>query len=149
MYEGVATSVHLVGGMSNEFPVLVGLHQGLALSPYLFALVMDELTRHLQDDNGASGEDVDYRIKAGWTKWRTTSGVLCDRRVPAKLKGKCYKIIVQPAMLYDLEFTWVGLTPHYLFNIIYLHHFFNKMLLIYILLLLNSVDPFTFYKNFI
>ena len=37
----------LSGGMSNEFSILVGLHQGSTLSPYLFALVMDELTRHL------------------------------------------------------------------------------------------------------
>ncbi len=50
MYEEVTTSVHLVGEMSNEFPVSVRRHQGLALRQYLFALVIDELTRHLQDD---------------------------------------------------------------------------------------------------
>ena len=49
MYEGAATSVHTIGRMSSEFPISVGLHQGSALSPYIFALVMDELTRHLQD----------------------------------------------------------------------------------------------------
>jgi len=49
MYEGAATSVYSIGGMSSEFLVSVGLHQGLALSPYLFALVMDELMRHFQD----------------------------------------------------------------------------------------------------
>ena len=26
------------------------MHQGSALSPYLFAIVMDELTKHIQDE---------------------------------------------------------------------------------------------------
>jgi hypothetical protein len=33
-------------------------------------------------------EDVSHRIKASWLKWRKASGVLYDRRVPHKLKGK-------------------------------------------------------------
>jgi hypothetical protein len=32
-----------------DFPINVGLHQRSALSPYLFALVMDEVTRDIQD----------------------------------------------------------------------------------------------------
>ena len=31
------------------------------------------------------------------------SGVICDRRVPARVKGKVYKVPVRPAMLYGLE----------------------------------------------
>ena len=31
------------------------------------------------------------------------SGVICDRRVPARVKGKVYKVTVRPAMLYGLE----------------------------------------------
>ncbi|KAK4359974.1 hypothetical protein RND71_022203 [Anisodus tanguticus] len=40
--------------------------------------------------NGEIDEDVTHRIGAGWMKWRLTSGVLCDKKVPPKLKGKFY-----------------------------------------------------------
>jgi hypothetical protein len=33
---------------TNDFPKNIGLHQGSALSPYLFALVMDEVTSGVQ-----------------------------------------------------------------------------------------------------
>ena len=33
------------------------------------------------------------------------SGVLCDRRMPVKLKGKVYKTVVRPAMMYGMEAT--------------------------------------------
>jgi Reverse transcriptase (RNA-dependent DNA polymerase) len=32
------------------FPIKIGLHQGLALSPYIFTLVMDEITKDIQGD---------------------------------------------------------------------------------------------------
>ena len=32
----------------ETFPISIGLHQGSALSPYLFALVMDEVTKDIQ-----------------------------------------------------------------------------------------------------
>ena len=50
MYDGVKTRVRTVGGDSDQFSVMMGVHQGLALSPFLFALVMDVLTRHIQGD---------------------------------------------------------------------------------------------------
>ena len=34
---------------------------------------------------------------------RRMSGVICDRRVPARVKEKVYKVAVRPAMLYGLE----------------------------------------------
>ena len=48
-------------------------------------------------------EDVRHKILAGWLKWRQASGVLCDRRVPQKLKGKFYRTAIRPAMLYGAE----------------------------------------------
>ncbi|KAM2387188.1 hypothetical protein ACFX1X_039558 [Malus domestica] len=187
MYEGAKTAVRTHEGQTESFPITVGLHQGSSLSPYLFALVMDELTGHIQDDipwcmlfaddivlidetqegvnaklnlwrevleskglrlsrskteymeckfsaNGGQNElgvriedqeipksdrfrylgsilqkngeldgDLNHRIQAGWMKWKSASGVLCDRRMPLKLKGKFYRTTIRPAMLYGTE----------------------------------------------
>jgi hypothetical protein len=48
MYDNVVISVRTSNGDTNDFPINIGLHQGSALSPYLFALVMDEVTRDMQ-----------------------------------------------------------------------------------------------------
>jgi hypothetical protein len=48
-------------------------------------------------------DDVSHRIKDDWLKWHQASGVLCDPRVPLKLKGKFYRIAIRPAMLYGAE----------------------------------------------
>ncbi|KAF3666218.1 hypothetical protein FXO37_10691 [Capsicum annuum] len=53
--------------------------------------------------NGEIDEDVSHRIGAGWMKWKIASGVLCDKKVPPKLKGKFYRVAVRPAMLYGAE----------------------------------------------
>ncbi|KAF3620594.1 hypothetical protein FXO37_33192 [Capsicum annuum] len=51
--------------------------------------------------NGEIDEDVSHRIGAGWMKWKLASGVLCDMKVPPKLKGKFYRVEVRLAMLGD------------------------------------------------
>ena len=48
MYDEAITSVRTSGGITSEFPITLGLHQGSTLSPCLFALVMDELTKSTQ-----------------------------------------------------------------------------------------------------
>jgi hypothetical protein len=54
--------------------------------------------------NGDIDEDVSHRIKVGWLKWRQASSDLCDPRVPLKLKGKFYRTVIRPAMLYGVEY---------------------------------------------
>ena len=53
--------------------------------------------------NGECGREVKKRVQAGWNGWRRMSGVICDRRVPARVQGTMYKVAVRPAMLYGLE----------------------------------------------
>jgi hypothetical protein len=50
LYDKVVTSVRTTDGDTNVFSINIGLHQGSALSPYLFALVVDEVTRGIQRD---------------------------------------------------------------------------------------------------
>ncbi|MCJ8745636.1 hypothetical protein PDJAM_G00132350 [Pangasius djambal] len=53
--------------------------------------------------NGECGKEVKKQVQAGWNGWRKVSGVLCDRKISARIKGKVYKTVVRPAMLYGLE----------------------------------------------
>jgi hypothetical protein len=48
IYDNVVTMVQISDGYTNDFPINIELHQELALSPYIFALVMDEVTRDIQ-----------------------------------------------------------------------------------------------------
>nr|XP_009793871.1 PREDICTED: uncharacterized protein LOC104240693 [Nicotiana sylvestris] len=50
MYDDAKTQVRTRGGNSEHFLVMMGLHQGSALSPFLFVLVMDVLSRHIQGE---------------------------------------------------------------------------------------------------
>ena len=62
--------------------------------------------RYLGSTVAADGKEeveVTRRIQAGWKNWRDMSGVLCDKRMPMKLKGKVYRTVVRPAMMYGLE----------------------------------------------
>ncbi|KAK3520398.1 hypothetical protein QTP70_024152, partial [Hemibagrus guttatus] len=54
-------------------------------------------------NNGESGKEVKKRVQAGWNGWRKVSGVLCDQKISARIKGKVYRTVVRPAMLYGLE----------------------------------------------
>ena len=183
MYDDSITAVRCAVGVTEGFEVKVGLHQGSALSPCLFAMVMDRITDDIREEapwtmmfaddivicseskewleqkleswryalerrgmkvnrrkteymcvnerqdkgtvkmqgeevakvedfkylgstvqsNGECGREVKKRVQAGWNGWRRMSGVICDRRVSARVKGKVYRVAVRPAMLYGLE----------------------------------------------
>lgn len=38
--------------------------------------------------NGGFVKNVKHRIKCEWIKWREVSGVLCDNKIPKRLKSK-------------------------------------------------------------
>ncbi|KAK3523202.1 hypothetical protein QTP86_021761 [Hemibagrus guttatus] len=183
MYERSRTVVRCAVGQTEEFKVEVGLHQGSALSPFLFAIVMDQLSEEVRQEspwtmmfaddivicsesreqveenlerwrfalerrgmkvsgskteymcvneregsgtvrlqgeevkkvqefkylgstvqsNGECGKKVKKRVQTGWNGWRKVSGVLCDQKISARIKGKVYRTVVRPAMLYGLE----------------------------------------------
>ena len=175
-------------GVTEGFEVKVGLHQGSALSPCLFAMVMDRMTDEIREEapwtmmfaddivicseskeqvevkleswryalerrgmkvnrrkteymcvnerqdtgsgtvkmqgeevakvddfkyhgstvqsNGECGREVKKRVGAyrqDGMGGEECQRVICDRRVPARVKGKVYKVAVRPAMLYGLE----------------------------------------------
>jgi len=51
-----------------------------------------------------------HKFKWIWARVRT-SGVLCDKKVPLKLKGKFYRATVRPALLYGTE-CWAVKSQH-------------------------------------
>ena len=48
IYVGVTTAVRMKGEESKEFEVKVGVHQGSVLSPLLFTIVLEALSRHFR-----------------------------------------------------------------------------------------------------
>lgn len=57
-------------------------------------------------ENGGIAKDIASRIRRGWIP-REETGVLCDKEVRLKTKGKFSNTVVKSAMMYDcrmLEF---------------------------------------------
>ena len=54
-------------------------------------------------ESGSCEREVKRRVQAGWNRWRRVLGVICDTRLPARVKGKVYGSVVRPAMVYGLE----------------------------------------------
>ena len=181
MYEESETVVRCAVGTTESLKVKVGLHQGSALSPFLFAVIMDRLTDEVRreppwtmlfangivickkpgkkwsenrilevcigkkrnesrlkteylcinggndketvkiedtkvprvkkfkylgsmvQESGSCEREVKKRVQAGWNGWRKVSGVICNRKLLARVKGKVYSSVVRPAMVYGLE----------------------------------------------
>ena len=53
--------------------------------------------------DGRSETEVRRRVQAGSNAWRQVEGVMSDRHISKKLKGKVLGACVTPAMLYGLE----------------------------------------------
>ena len=81
MYDGVVANVRTCGGITSDFFITIGLHQGSALSPFLFFIVMDELARAIQDeipwcmlfaDDIVLVDETRVRVNAKLELWRQT-----------------------------------------------------------------------------
>ena len=189
MYRDCTTSVNTSTGTTEAVRIEVGLHQGSALSPFLFIVIMDTITEEIEeappwamlfaddlvlcdkqsqgveerlekwrdhlegaglklsrtkteylppagdqrkiklkshshenlcelpetttfkylgttiDQEGGCGAEVKRRIGVAWDRWRDLSGVMCDKKVPTKLKVLLYKTSIKPTLTYGSE-TW-------------------------------------------
>lgn len=47
---------------------------------------------------------MNHQIQVVWLKWRRASDVLCDVKVPLRLKEKSYRIAIRPAILYETKY---------------------------------------------
>ena len=54
-------------------------------------------------ESGGCEREVKKRVQAGWNEWRRVSGVICDKRLPTRVKGKVYSSVVRPTMVYGFE----------------------------------------------
>ncbi|KAK3550728.1 hypothetical protein QTP70_003951 [Hemibagrus guttatus] len=83
MYERSRTVVRCAVGQTEEFKVEVGLHQGSALSPFLFAIVMDQLSEEDRQESpwtmmfaddivicSESREQVEENLERRGLRWR-------------------------------------------------------------------------------
>ena len=52
-------------------------------------------------ESGSCEREIKKGVQAGWNGWRKVSGVICDRRLPARVK--VYSSVVRPTMVYGLE----------------------------------------------
>ena len=54
-------------------------------------------------ESGDCEREVKKRVQAGWNGWRRVSGIICDRKLSARVKDKVYSSVVRPTMVYGLE----------------------------------------------
>ena len=188
MYAGCKMNVMTSAGKTKAIEIEVGLHQGSALSPLLFVIIIDVITEEIEEgtpwamlfaddlvlcdpdremmelrlerwrecmeknglkviraktehlqttgdtdpvrmerymetemvnlptvqsfrylgstiDRGGASKDVDNKVTKAWLKWRELSRVICDKKIPTKLKLLIYETVIRPTLLYGCE-TW-------------------------------------------
>ncbi|KAK6762472.1 hypothetical protein RB195_023264 [Necator americanus] len=129
LYVKPTSVVQCAAGTSRPFPVQVGVHQGSSLSPLLFILCMDTITKEIQkqhpwtllfaDDVMLASEPLDdlqkqvqswkdrlqqYGLRLNTSKTeKMATDVLYDQKVPVRLKSKIYRTVVRPVALYVCE----------------------------------------------
>ena len=54
-------------------------------------------------EDGELDAVVTHRVQSGWKNWKRVSGVLCDRRMNVKIKGKVYRTVVRQALVYGAD----------------------------------------------
>jgi hypothetical protein len=101
-------------------PSMVGVHSFLLQARYFFSFCPNYNLNIVYAENGLGfcykffmlrginnplwfNLHVRHTISAGWLKWRQASSVLCDKKMPQKLKGKFYRMVICPTMLYGAE----------------------------------------------
>ena len=56
-------------------------------------------------EDGELDAEVTHRVQSGWKNCKRVYGVFCDRIMKVKIKGKVYRTVVRPALMYGAE-TW-------------------------------------------
>ena len=82
MYEGSKRVVRCAIGITESFKVKVGLHQGSALSPFLFVVIMDRITDEV-------------RTEPPWTMLFADDIVICEEtreKVEQRLECRTYAL---------------------------------------------------------
>ena len=80
MYENAKSAVNINGSIGDAFPVKVGVHQGSVLSPLLFIIVLEALSREFRtglpwellyaDDLVLMAESLE-ELERRFAKWKT------------------------------------------------------------------------------
>ena len=51
-------------------------------------------------EDGELDAEFTHRVQSGWKNWKRLSGILCNRRMNVRIKGKVYRTVVRPALMY-------------------------------------------------
>ncbi|EYB81101.1 hypothetical protein Y032_0392g575 [Ancylostoma ceylanicum] len=73
-------------------------------------LAKTSVFKYLGSRTSADGNtlvEAECRANAAWTKWRQVTGVMCDKKVPLKLKSKIHRTVVRPVALEMRMLRWI------------------------------------------